>query len=106
MPARALRSTLLAAALAAASALPVPAQSERVLLVPLVENGSFDEATISELPRRIPWWRPTSGRPRTVEAEGATWLVTAPGEAVGQPIPAYAPLLSRLEVRGRVRGRG
>jgi len=106
MPARALRSTLLATALTAASALPAPAQSERVLLVPLVENGSFDEATIPELPRRLPWWRPTSGRPRTVEGAGATWLVTAPGEAVGQPIPAYAPLLSRLEVRGRVRGRG
>jgi hypothetical protein len=78
-----------------------------VLRIPLIDNGDFRLAPAPPGPGeepRLPWWIVEGGAPRTVEEDGSTWLVLAPGERALQPFAAYAPTAGDLVVRAHVRG--
>lgn len=98
------------------------------LRVELLDNGHFGELPLEgagdERARRFPWWITVSGAPASAEqSQGSErglgaggWLVTARGDALRQPIAAYAGTLGApgdaagprdgLEVRGWVEGPG
>src|SRR6185295_17826682 len=62
--------------------------AERVVVLDLLDNGSFAERSAEGLP----WWRSARGNAQQVEREGAPCLLTGPGDLAEQPIAAYAPL--------------
>lgn len=83
------------------------ALQERVVLVPMLLNGDFDLAQEPTLvPGGVPWWIGGGGGVRVQTADDTNWLVTKGGAVASQPIPAYAPLVDQLVVRGRVTGAG
>jgi len=86
--------------------LPAQEAEEPVLLVPMLRNGDFSQPLEPKVvPGAIPWWLQKE-RCGTLELDGKNWMVTR-DEAVGhQPIPAYAPLVEGMVVRGTMRGTG
>jgi hypothetical protein len=75
---------------------------ERVLVLDLLDNGSFEE----QAPQGVPWWRTSRGAAQLASDAGANCLVTRAGEFAEQPIAAYAPLSAQLVIEGEVRGDG
>lgn len=76
----------------------------------LLDNGGFEEASPGLRGRdgleRIPWWKSSAGASMIEGEESAHFLVTRAGAWARQPVAAYGPLASELQVRGRVRGSG
>jgi hypothetical protein len=75
---------------------------ERVIVVDLLDNGSFEE----QAAEGVPWWRTNRGAAQQVFQANVRCLATHPGDFAEQPIAAYAPLASRLVIEGEVRGDG
>lgn len=95
--------TLVAATLAPAG---VNASEEGATLpVPVLRNGAFAEPVDPAL-GPVPWWRVVLGAPAVERADGRARLVTRSGDAIQQPLPAFAPLTGDLVIRGRVAGHG
>lgn len=96
----------LALAIGLAAARPSP---EELVTVSLVDNGDFDEplSTAPDLRSRlVPWWVTERGRATIVREGGRSWLVTAAGTRVSQPLALPAASVPSLRVSGRVRGAG
>ena len=79
---------------------------EDVRQVDMLRNGAFDMQADAVVPGGIPWWIQTGAPAGVVTAESTHWLVTKRGSRVVQPIPAYAPLVAGIELRGTVQGLG
>lgn len=104
-----------AASLLACLALPTPCQGpetgggpEPECLVPVLRNGSFDEALTAGI-AGLPWWDlriSPGGRMRVEEVDGRNALRIAGDVLVRQYLPAYAPWVDRVVLRGSVRGSG
>ena len=82
--------------------------SEPTLLVPVLDNGDFHEGPTSpdESPPLLPWWEIEGGRFEVAGSNGERSLALDKGATAKQPMAAYAPTVSGLLVRGRVRGPG
>ena len=81
-------------------ALCLPQQApERVIVVDMLDNGSFEESSALG----VPWWRTSRGAEQ-LAADSS--LVTRAGDFAEQPIAAYAPLASQLVIEGEVQGDG
>ena len=98
------------AAICLAALLPVPVRAqepEAVLAFPMLHNGDFSLPQEPRVvPGGIPWWLQRGKGCALLELEGEKWLVTGGEGVTHQPVPAYAPLVEGLVVRGRVRGHG
>src|SRR5690349_8603890 len=73
--------------------------TERVIVVDMLDNGSFEETSALGLP----WWRTSRGAGQLGDDAS---LVTLAGDFAEQPIAAYAPLAAQLVIEGEVRGDG
>jgi hypothetical protein len=81
-------------------ALCLPQQApERVIVVDMLDNGSFEETS----PLGVPWWRTSRG---AAQVAGDSSLVTLANDFAEQPIAAYAPLARQLVIEGEVHGDG
>jgi hypothetical protein len=78
--------------------------------VSLLDNGDFGEALPARGARAvvpIPWWITTRGAAELEQDEASRPCLRTEGEdRARQPVAAFAPLVSRLTVKGEIRGRG
>ena len=98
----------LGAACAATAQEPSPSPDGASAPFGLLDNGDLQEAYEGNDPRRrqmIPWWR-LEGEARVVSESEVRFLETPPGSTASQPLPAYGPLASGLQVVGVVHGMG
>ncbi len=98
----------LGAACAATAQEPSPSPDWASAAFGLLDNGDLQEAYEGNDPRRrqmIPWWR-LEGEARVVSESEVRFLETSPGSTAFQPLPAYGPLASGLQVVGVVHGMG
>jgi len=79
--------------------------SEGTLPVDLVDNGRFEEAAFPAAGEDTgaAWWRVRAGAPER-GADGG--VRTSAADVLDQPLAVYTPLVDRLELGGRVEGRG
>ncbi len=81
------------------------AAAEPVFHYSALDNGDFNEAGVTDANgvQLIPWWKLSLHGQATLERKGTTtWMRTAPGASIEQPIPAYAPLIGSLVLRCRM----
>lgn len=105
MKGRGASRTLGAAAILCAGAAAPQEPEEPVCLVPVLRNGDFAEQGNPGI-EGLPWWEATGDGGSL--AAGAEVELKLSGERAGvhQSVPAYAPWVERVILRGRVRGAG
>src|SRR6187549_2399366 len=78
---------------------------EPFCLVPVLRNGDFAEAGNPEIDG-IPWWKAVGAGGKVVAGAEPELELRGEGNGVSQYVPAYAPWVDGLVLRGRVRGHG
>jgi hypothetical protein len=97
---------VLAAAAAAAGAQEVERPSEEpVCLVSVLRNGDL-AATLNPAIDGVPWWSVRGHAEVVAGPDGPELHLSGPDARALQAVPAYAPLVRDVVVRGRVRGAG
>jgi hypothetical protein len=94
--------TALACAGATAAA---QAPGEPVCLVPVLRNGDFAEPGSPQI-AGIPWWKAVGEGGEVVVGAEPELELRGERNGVLQDVPAYAPWIDGVVLRGRVRGRG
>lgn len=97
---------MICAALALLCLPPLAPGEETVHLVSMLQNGDFRTPAMSARSGVIPWWIHEAPGAYVVAADEDAWLLTEGEARVVQPVPAFAPLVEQLVVRGHVRGLG
>lgn len=97
---------MICAALALLCLAPQAPGEETVHLVSMLQNGDFRTPAMSVRSGVIPWWIHESPGASVAVVEQDAWLLTEGKARVVQPIPAFAPLVEQLVIRGQVRGLG
>lgn len=84
--------------------------AEPVIVVDLLDNGSFTETAGEAVDEHgfhpLPWWRTSRGNEQQIYYANARCLQTRAGDFAEQPIAAYAPLAGQLLIEGEVEGGG
>lgn len=78
---------------------------EPVCLVPVLRNGDFAESGNPEI-AGIPWWKAAGEGGKVVAGAEPELELRGAGNGVSQYVPAYAPWIDGVVLRGRVRGHG